>query len=439
MRQEATSGVLDVGGAYATQVVTGFTPDPIGGIVTNADITGRGTVNDKRTNLTGLNLTTGYTLKYNNLRLAVAAAMRSVFPVETTIVGSGDINFETGVVFQDGSTSANHGRLTAPTTSFDNLITYGGAVLNGAEGLMLTITGANISTNDGKRRIHAVYDTGALAVIEFMIGYTTLASPSGFGAPITADTLDSPTLRVGSAVRDVGCGPNFNSYSALWQFCEMINNGKWQSGVGLRANDLSINWTGKDAVTVDVTWIGQFPNLLVAADPTGQGVTDAALGKYPMMIGGSDLKTFALTPIDPTGAVTGPVEMSGFNLTSLASTKTGGVTPVTNISGNEATTGVRPGVHDPGVTVGWDLGDDPRAEQIVSLGHFTTRQKVTADALFEDTLGNGVEVGWLACEPSPTMPVPGTTGTPVSGTLELGAHELSQTSGQMIWQELVAV
>ena len=434
--------VFETGSPYFRQLVNTFTPDPVTSMIIDATINGRGRVEDKRTNLVGFGLATEYTLKYKNLRLAIAAAMRSNFPGEASVLGQSDINFIVGATHLDGTTSAAHGQITSVSGAFDDLIEYGGVTAvthpnGGAEGLMLRISGSNLPQNDGDRRIKAVYDDG-VAKIDIMLGYTS-GVISGYGSPLLADTLDDCLLRVGDAVRDVGCSDDFVPHSALWEFCDMNTFGKWQGGWGLRAGGLDLNWTGKDAVTMTVPWIGEAPTPLQATDPSGQGLTEADLVKSPMIIG-ADLSVFALVPshvIGATTTITGPMVMSGFMLTSLASALAGGVEAVTGISGNKMTSGVRAGINDASLTVGYEHANLELAEQLVSIGHQDTQQKVTADAIFDDTDGNTIVIGWPRCEPSPNMPT-ASTGA-VTGSIELGAHEMTDTSGQMIHQEFGAI
>lgn len=430
---ETTEGTFMTSAAFAQMLTNGISPEFSSNMVEDQTVSGAGEPVDKRTNLRGLNMQTPAQLRYKDLQLMVAAALRDTFPAEVSVVGSSNINVLTAGTHRDGSTGP---QLSAPTGTFDSLITYGGVTATtnpdgGAEALMALLSGSANADNNRPRRIKAVWDNTTNAFIDFYPGYVG-GSAGAFGAPFTGTTLESITVKVGQAGRNRIVGAGVKSFSALWNFTDMVNNGGWQSGFGLVANDLGLSWTGKDGAAIDIPWIGYGSGELVSADPSTQGFDDSALVDSPMMLAADDLQWVSIV----TAAE--PITLSQFNMTGLNFTLSGNSAAIDNVSGTSLVTGVRRGAHNPAGSLDWYLADDERVEKISQLGSQANAKKGGIDIGFKDPDGNWIIVGLLHNEFAPTGGVPGQGGNTVAGTLEFSGSRRTKRSRSFVWQEFAA-
>lgn len=429
---ETVEGVFRTDAAFAQMLTNGISPEFTQNMLEDPTVSGAGEPIDKRTNLRGLNLQTPAQMRYRDLQLMVAAALREDFPAEVSIVGSSNIDVLTAGTHRDGSTGP---QLRAPTTVFNNLINYNGASAathpdGGAEALMMNVTGSVPADNNGRRRIKSVWDNTTNAFIDIYPGYVGGAA-GGFGAPLTGTTLESITIAVGQSSRNRITGSGVKSFSALWNFSDMSLAG-WQNGFGLVANDLNVSWSGKEGAAIDIPWIGYGSGELVAADPSGQGFDDSALLCSPMMTAADDLKYVAIV------TATTPTVLTQFNLTGFNATLAGNSVAIDDVSGISEVTGVRRGSHNPSGTLDWYLANDARSLVMSQLGSRQSSEKAGIDVILEDPQGNEIILGYLWNEFGPSGPIPGAGNNTVAGSLEFSGSRRTKTSRSFTWQEFAA-
>lgn len=430
MISEAVKGIFEVSAAFPIVLTTGILPDFVTNIIQDPTISGEGEAIDARTNMRALDLQTPAVHRFGDNKFLISAALRDVFVAPVTVVGSSDINFLTGGTHLDGSTGP---QITAPTTAFDTLINYGGVTSTtnpsgGAESLMMLTSGSASSENNGLRRIKAVHDTGSLAAIDIWPGYVGGAAGT-FGEPIAGTTLESITIKVGTAARNRFIGAGVKSWSALWYFSDI---GKWQNGWGLRANDLTLAWSGIDGATIDIPWIGQASGGLVNSDPSSQGF-DATVNLYsPMLNAADDLLVLAVVTASE------PIVLSALSLTGFSGTLAGNSEGIGDVSGSSERVGVRQGGVRPTGTLDWHLTDDVRAEKLTNLGAKGTSEKAGIDVVFLDPDGNYCIWGMLWNEFSQSGPVPGGENSNVDGSIAFSGHRRTNQARSWAYQEIAA-
>lgn len=432
---EATEGTLVTGSAYELLLTSGLTADFTSNIIQDPTISGAGEALDARTNLRGLNLTTPFPLRYNDLRLPLGAVMRSAWATAVTVVASSEITVATGGTHQDGSTGPQIEVTGANAlTLFNSLIAYGGATTNGAEYLMMHVSGSGSGNenNNGFRRIKSVWKNGSASFIDIDPAYVG-GTAGAFGGPLTAATGESITIRVGTASRNQGPGAaQDKSYSFKWNFADV---GKWQAGSGAVPNDLTLSWSGKDGASAEISWIARASKALAATDPatpSGDSFVDNNVGNS-MMIGADDLVVCALWTVDPSGTPK-PIVLSSSFLTQFSYTLAGNCAAIEDVSGTSTITGVRRGNHQPTGSLNWYLADG--AEEIVALGAEGTAKKGGVDVIFKDRAGQHIIMGGLLNEFGNTGPSPGAGGNSVSGSLEFTGSRKTKTSRSFNMQEI---
>ncbi len=433
MITEAVEGTLEVSAPVPVILTTGITPDFVTSNLQDDTISGAGEVIDNRTTLRGMNLTTPAMLRFNDCRDLIAPPLRDVYVAAVTIVGSADINVVLAGTHNDGSTGTQI--TVADTTSFDTLIEYGGVTAvthpnGGAEGLLMRVTGFTDSENNWHRRIKAVWKDGGASYIDISDGYVS-GTAGFFAEPMVADTLESPTIAVGLAVRNRVTGAGVISKTGLWQYTDMTTFAKYGAGHGFVANDFNNAWSGKDGATIETTWIGYGQNVLDATDPTGQGFVDNTLCTG-MMIGAEDLQFFAII------TATNPIVLSTLSLNAFNFSLTGNCAAIDDVSGTSTVTGVRRGTHMPSGSIDYYLVDDVRSEELAQLGDQATSEKGEISYLFKDEADQEMAFGVLWNEFGQTGPVPGSIGNTVGGTIEFNGQRLTKYSRSFVAQEIPA-
>lgn len=431
MITEAVEGTLENSAPVPVVLTTGITPDFQSNTITDPTVAGVGEPIDARTDQRGLALTTPAIVRFSDCRPLIAPALRDVFPSTVTIVGSSDIDMLTAGTHQDSSVGAQI-RSSAPgsTIIFDDLITYASATANGAESLLARITGFTDSKNNWNRRIKAVWKDGTHSYIDLEPGWVS-GDVGFFAEPVAAEASQSPTIAVGTAVRNRFTGAGVLSKTALWQFNDMVTSGKFGGGRGLVGNDISINFSGSEGATVEITWLGYAPTVLDGTDPTGQGFTDTNLYSS-MMISSDDLTYLAIVTASNI-IVLSPLTATG------VSVQVAGNCEQIRAAGSSNVLGVRRGLHVPTGTVDWMLVDNPVVEELAQLGDVASAEKGEVAFGFTDPAGNEIHVAALWNEFGAAGPVPGAQASTVSGsTLTFNGLRKTTTSRSFIWQEIAA-
>ena len=430
LEEITTPGELETSAPYEVLTTTGITPTIDGTTVTDPSITGAGEVLDVQTTGREPALTTPAMLRFNDCRPIIGPALRSLYATPVAIVGAANISVDNAGTHQDGSIGPQI-IAVGSTTAFNDLINYGGASANGAEGLAYKASGFADDENNWQRRIKAVYVDGADSKIDIMPGYVG-GAPGFFGEPMVNASGESPTINVGTTVRNQVTGPGVKCYSALWQYTDMQVNGRFAAHSGLVAANLSHSWTGREGVTVSADWVGQRHYALTGTDPSGQGFVDNQL--YTQMLTAADpLKHFAIVT-DMTPIVLSQQFMNGFDFTVEGNTSA-----ITDTSGTSFSTGVTQGSHVPSGSIDYYLVDDPRSEQLANIGNQGTSEKGVIDWCFEDRDGNQSLWACLWNEFGPTTPSPGAINNQVGGSITFAGQQLTRTSRTILNQEIPAV
>ena len=430
MVDETTEGTLETGSAVPIILTNGITTDYTTNIISDTTVSGAGETLDAQTNLRGLNLTTPVMLRFSDCRPLIAAQLRETFATAVSVVGSSDIDVTVTGTHNDGTTSASQIKVTS-TSAFDSLIGYGPATTNGIEGLLLRSSGFTDAKNNGYRRVKEIWKDGTTSYIDIEPGWVG-GSAGLLGEPMAAETGATATLTVGRTVRNRVTGSGVISKTALWQFTDMATYAKYGSGFGLVANDLTINGTGKDGISIEVTWIGYGSKAISATDPTGQGFAADANLYSDMLIGTDQLKHFAIV------TATKPIVLSSLNLTGYSMTIAGNCAAIDNTSGTSEITGVRRGSHAASGSVDWYLVNDERSEELTELGAAGSEEKAEISVLYQDAAGNDCAFSSLRNQFGTTGPTPGSQGSSPSGSLNFTAHRKSKTSRLFVYQEIAA-
>lgn len=423
---EAVEGTFENSAPFPVALLDGLGPTYNSNTLTVQTITGAAQTIGARTNLRSFDASTPFTLRYSDGRTLIAPPMRDTFPAEVTIVGAADIDMLVAGTHQDGSTGPQiEGPLS--TAIFDTFIGYKGATTNGAEFMMLKMSGWSAADNNLPRRIKAVWKDATNSYIDLYPGYVGGAA-GAYGAPVTGAVGQSPTLKLGSGVRT---GTTDSSYSFLWNYTDLAVAG-WQNAFGMVANDLSMTGAGKEYVTMATTWQGYGSGEIVSADPSGQGFTTAALLYGPELVSIEDLTYWAVV------TSTTPTVFSGFNITGWNWTLAGNNRPVEDVAGSSLRTGIVRGTM--GLTASFDfrLASDARTLILSQLGSAASAEKAIVDMFFTDTAGNVIVVGLLENEFSSTGGTPGAMGSDVTINLTTVGSAITQSAGLLVWQEFSA-
>lgn len=374
-------------------------------------------------------------LRFGGNRLLTLNAFRdTVFPSERTIVGASNIDYVLNGTHLDGATGL---QIQAPTTTFNALITYAGATLNGAEGLLLLAKGFTNAGNNQPVMVKAVHDSGGLAKIDIFGGYGGGTAGDPFGAPKIAEALKSATLYAGSAVRNrqLGVG-NKRALSIMVDYFEHATAARFNGLRGWVANDWSLAIAGKGPVIVTTNGNGRGWTPLQATPPNGEtlGSHFSAAGDLdPMYIGAEDLVVFAIVPYANVLVATAvPILLADTNIKSGNLNLAGQVAVINDIVGTDELV-PRRGMHNPAGSVGWYMTDATIAEQITKIGAKATRQDGAVHALWKDALGQYIAVNFLKNNFKATGPGGGRDA--VEGTLEFGSMALSKNARAVVFQE----
>lgn len=436
---EAVTGELEASAPFNRVPYTSLAFDFESNILQDPTISGNGSILDNSTNFAAMSGTTTSMLRHSLVQIPIFAALRSAIPAEFTFVGTSDVTITPTGTHLDGTVSAPQIKVVGDTAAFTALNPASSVAPDpanprgGGEGVLVKVSDSAQADNNGWRRVKAVWIDATDSYIDFYPGYVGGAAGT-YGAPLTLTTAESVTIQAGVIGKDrAGCGLGVKeSYSWLWNYCGMVTAAGWRAARGMVANDMTLAWSGKEGATVDVPWIGFGSELLQNADPTGQGFT--TITDYtPMMKGAKDLKTCAIV------TATTPIVLSAFNMTGFSATMAGNVTGVDNISGTDERAGHIRGSIAPTGTIDWNLAEDVRSEQIVQLGHPTTREKGDLDIIFEDPPGNASTFSYLNNEFGHTGATPGAQGSEVSGTLAFSSSIKTPTSRTVIYQDFSAI
>lgn len=424
LRTEATEGTLDTAGTYTPVYVDNYVPSFVDGTIGDPRQAGTGESQGEQTVLTAFDMQTPAALAYSDARPLIARQLRGVFPAEVTIVGTSDINMLTGATHNDGTTGW---QITAPTGDLDTLIQYDGATVSGAEGLMMSNSGWTEAANNRWRRIKDVWDDGT-AKLDIEPGWVGVATgaASWAGAP-TADTLDSPTIKVGTAIRNRHTGAGVVAVSAIIQQTDLSTNGVWTGGTGLVANNMVFNYAADKGVGIDVSWIGWAAAVLQDSDPSSQGFA-ALTTPYQRLDAGNHLTLFAVV------TQTKPTVLSSYNINGCSFTVNGGCAGVDDIGGLTTRAGVNRGDHSvTGGTIDWKYrDDDQRCVELAQLGDAATNETGEVVQIYTDAAGNIVIPSVLKCDFGQTGPIA------EGGQLTFRGKPKTATSRTVVWQEFAA-
>lgn len=426
---ETTEGTLEPTTAYELLLSSGVNPEATSNIIPDPTIAGTGESVDARTNLRGFNNSTPHVLRYADLQIPIRAQLRqNAWPAAVTVTGTTNIDSVPAGTHNDGSTGPQY-LATLTTTLFDTLIAYDSATANGAEYLMMYVSGAAIGDNNGYRRIKEVWKDGTQSYIDIDPAYHAGAA-GAYGAPLQAATGESLVIRVGSAARNRGGGGTGDkSWSHKIYYSDID---LYQCGFGMVPNDLTFNWTGKEGASIDVSWIGRGLVELTGTDPTvpgGDSFVDNNVSNQ-MMIGADDLVGCAIW----TAGTPNIIALGSSFITQFSYTLAGQCAAITNVSGTSTVTGVRRGKHMGTGSMGWLLASG--AEEIVALGSQTNNEKGGFDAIFQDANSQAFVFGALNNEFGHTAAGAGAENNDVSGTLDFTGSRKTNTSRTVIFQEI---
>lgn len=432
---ETTEGTFETSAPFPKMLTTGISPDKTGNILTDPTISGAGETVGADTNYRGGTLRTPAVLRHSDCLPLVLPFVRDVAVAAVTIVGSSNINVLTGGTHLDGSTGP---QITAPTGTFNNLITYGGVTASthpngGAERLLMYLSGsAQGANNNWPRRIKAVHDDTSTAMIDILPGYVG-GGAGTYGEPMVGTTLESITIKVGSTVRNRVIGAGVKAYSGLWHYSDTSTNAGYESMFGLVGNDLTMAWSGKEGATIDGQWLAHGGGEVVAADPSGQGFVDNNTYSQ-MMNAGAHLTTCAVVTASE------PIVLSSFAMTGFSATLAGNCTAATDESGTTLTDGIDRGGHSLTGSINYKLKDDVRIEKLSQLGSASNNEKAGIDVIYTDAAGNRVVWGFLNNEFGQTGGQPGALGSgAVAGApLQFTGSQATRYSRLFAWQEFAA-
>lgn len=390
---------------------------------------------DKRTVSRGGDASFPMHLRHDGNTTLFEAALRDSFPTPVTIVGASNINVVLGGTHLDGSTGP---QITAPATTFDSLITYASATANGAEGLMMLVSGFAQADNNTPRAIKAVHDSGT-ATIDIYPGYIGGSASDPFGAPMIAETLQSATIRVGEGMRNRQKGSDANrSWSLMFDYCNHVTEARFNALRGWTANDLQLAISGKGEVLATVNGNGRGWSPLSMTPQNGQ-VLDSHFAdntpNTPMYIGGEDLQFLAIVPyanaVVPT---TVPIVLSDMNVKAVDTSLAGNVEVVGDIVGTDEVI-PKTGMHDPNGSLGWYMTDDAIARRITEIGSKDLGQYGALHMGFKDDNNLWVIYSYLKCNFGNTGPNPGGGGA-VEGTLNFGGLALTPNARAVVYQQI---
>lgn len=437
IKVETTSGTLATG-AYAIFQTTGATLEFPSEEATDKSTGDHGGPISKRTTSRGGNASFPAHLRFDGNKVLIASAMRDDWPAEVTITGTSDINLLTGGTHADGSTGL---QLTAPTGNFDTFAEYAGATANGAEALLMFMSGWATAANNQPVGIKAVHEAGGIAKIDIWPGYGGGSSGDLFGAPKTGETLKSAVLKVGSGIRNHQSDGSLvrKSYSILIDFFEHATAARFQALRGWVGNDINLVMNGKGEVMITVNGNGRGWTALQATPPTGETAgshfTDAT-SSSPMYIGGDDLEFLVIVPYaNAINATNVPVLLSDANVSAFNFTQAGGVQVVNDIVGTDETI-PRKGQQDPSGNISCYQTDDVVAQQITQLGAKASRQYGAIHLGYKDDNGDRFILTLPKNNFQATGFSPGAAGSAVTGTLNFGSMRISKNGRATIIQQI---
>ena len=207
---EAVCGTLETGAAYEIFQTTGAELDYPSEEAIDNTVGDHGGPISKRTISRAGDASLPAHLRFGGNDELLSSALREAWPAEVTIVGSADNDLVLAGTHNDGATGLQIIG-TAGATQFDTFITYNSATANGIGGLVLHSSGWTAGANNQLMVVKEVWKDGANGYIDLYDFNTAGGAGPGIGAQKIAATGDTPTLRVGSAIRNrqsggIACG-----------------------------------------------------------------------------------------------------------------------------------------------------------------------------------------------------------------------------------------
>src|SRR5262245_60694709 len=253
-KAESTPGTFATG-AYAKFLTTGASVEYPSESVSDDSVGDHGGPISDRTTTRGAGGSFPMNLRYDDCMPFIEAACRDEKATAATITGSSDIDLVTNGTHLDGSTGI---QIQTAAGGFDALLEYGGATTNGAEGLLMKMSGWTNAGNNQFVMIKAVHEAGGLARIDIWPGYGGGQTGDPFGAPKIAEADKSAVLKVGEAVRNHQSDGSLTStvYSFLFDFFTHGTAARFCGMAGWAANDIQLAVSGKGPVVLTVNGNG---------------------------------------------------------------------------------------------------------------------------------------------------------------------------------------